>query len=86
MVNVSNSAQRKAASSGDCEKDFLSSSSSAEEFEQSVDVDVDVLLLLLAQDMRQSQYGRRFDDDRSGQQLYSQQGSGAYNFQSLSLD
>ena len=47
MVNVSNSAQRKAASSGDCEKDFLSSSSSAEEFEQNVDVDVDVLLLLI---------------------------------------
>ena len=45
MVNASNSAQRKA--SGDCEKEFLSSSSLAEELEQNFDV------LLLDQDLRQ---------------------------------
>ena len=42
MVNASNVTQRKAKSSGDCEKDFLSFSSSAEELEQT---NADVLLL-----------------------------------------
>ena len=50
MVNASNSTQRKAISSGDYEKDFLLSSSSAEELEQT---NVDVLLL--DQDVCQSQ-------------------------------
>ena len=72
-MNASNSANRKASSSGDCEKNFLSSSSSAEELEQNTDV------LLLGQGVRQSQYAdsQRFIDVRSEVQLYSQQGSDA---------
>ena len=50
MVNASNSAQRKAISSDDCVKDFLSSSSSTEVLEQNVDV----LLLVLDQDVNDS--------------------------------
>ena len=50
MVNASNSAQRKATSSGDCEEEFSYTSKLAEELEQNVDV------LLLDQGVRQSQY------------------------------
>ena len=83
MVNASNSAERKATSSGNCEKGFLLSSSPAEELEQSVDVS------LLDQDVCQSQYAdsQRFKDARCEHQLYSQQGSDMYSsFQSLSLE
>ena len=66
MVNASNSAQREATASGDCEEDFSSTSKLAEELEQNVDV------LLLDQDVRQSQYAgsQLFEDVRSEQQAY----------------
>ena len=66
MVNASNSAQRKATSSGDCEEEFSSSSSLAEELEQNFDV------LLLDQDVCRSQYAgsQLFEDVMSEQQVY----------------
>ena len=66
MVNASNSAQRKAASSGDCEEEFSYTSKLAEELEQNVDV------LLLDQGVRQSQYAgsQLFEDVMSEQQVY----------------
>ena len=80
--NASNSAQRQAASTTNCDDEFSSASKLAEELEQNIDV------LRLDQDLCQSHYADNQSpgEDRHGRQTYPQGEADFHDFQPLCLD